>query len=246
MKLSSRALVAGSALLLVTLLLSAHTAEAGLKKGTKAKGAKALSFSSLVTEATSGIKKGPGPAAPKKDRSDADAKPPKPVKLPQPSNDDTAVSGQSPNPAANGRKLLALGDSCTVYVKNVCRSKKSFQAAFGYYTFNGVNAGIEGWEAQGWYNIRYGRTLKFNGFQTLYVLTLNGLKPTRTVGKAATFCVSRRPFWILQGDDDYFYTYDDDLNIYDQFYTCSGAGGYYRSGFWAPARCGTTILYQNC
>lgn len=209
----------------------------------------------LVNETTSALKTVSGLADPNsnKDRKDGGSKkrPPKPGKSEQvPGSDDAVAPGTLPGGRklhAAGRKLQAIGDPCSVYVKNACKSRSAFKAAFGYYTNDGVNSGfLSGWEATGWYNIKYGRKLKFSAWQTLYVLTLNGLKPSRTTGSSASFCVATFPFQILDGDDGNFYAYDGASNTYDTYNSCYEAGGFYADDFWAPAYCGVTIVYSNC
>lgn len=209
---------------------------------------------SLVEEKLSDLKKTGGPADPeagkKKDRKDGGSKgrPPKPPKVTQiATSDDAASTSGTPGgrklASAGGRALRALGDPCSITIKNACRSKRAFQAAFAYYSYDGASPGVV---TEGWWTVRYGKSFRFSATQTLYVLTRNGLKPSSTVGSAQSFCVASLPFTILDGDDGYFYVYDDDTGDYLTLDSCSGAGGYYQYGFWAPKYCGITVVYSNC
>lgn len=236
---STTSLLMGPILVLVVLCLVATSAATGGKK--KLGGSVAV-----VEEVVTAAQKASGPAGPSsKSRKDGanETAPPRPGKFDQPAADLVEVV-QSKH-GATGRKLLALGDPCTVTLRNACRSRRTFNAAFGYYTYSGPD-GASGWVSEGWWNIRYGRSLRFTGQQVLYVLTSTGLKPTLTSGKSVSFCVSVLPYTILMGDDDVYYNINEKTDTYYTSYTCSGAGGYFRGGFWPPAYCGVTLTYSAC
>lgn len=204
---------------------------------------------SLVEEKLSNIKKTGGPAGAKLDsRKDGNSKerPPRPPKVEQTSSVAVAESGTPGGrklAAASGRELQALGDPCSVTIRNSCRSKKAFQVAFAYYSNEGASSG---YASEGWWTVGFNKIFRFNGNQVLYVYTKTGLKPSSTTGSSASFCVASLPFTILDGDDGYFYVYDDDTGDYLTLDSCSAAGGYWQGGFWAPKYCGVQLTYINC
>lgn len=235
------AIVAALAVVLALLCFSVTGAQAGKLGGS----------GGLVEEKVTEVKKVDGPAGGRKsDRKDGGSKerPPKPPKVTQTSLADlVGLSGTTPGgrklAATAGRSLKALGDPCSITVRNRCKSRQTFRATFAYYSYDGPSPG---WVAEGDWAVRYGTSFKFNGNQVLYVRTTTNLRPTLTTGSAQSFCVASSPFTILDGDDGVIYDYDNAGITYDEYDYCYQAGGWYQGNFWAPRYCGITFTYTNC
>lgn len=231
--------------LLATALLLASGASAGASD----KGFKRTASVVEVVETVTATQKSAGSAKKSSGRADAavsEGPPTRPDKIDQPVADAVSVAGANTS-STTGRKLLALGDRCAVTLKNACRSGKAFTAAFGYFTWNGVG-GQSGWVSEGTWTIRYGRSLRFIGQQTLFFATNSGLRPTKTATRPATFCVASSPYTIFLGDvTDYYYKINDATNRVTQYgYYCYQIGGYLRGGFYSPTYCGLTFTFSAC
>jgi len=163
--------------------------------------------------------------------------------------DEEVVPAGTTTASGAGRKLqLSAGAACSFNIKNTCLSRKAFSVNFGYYTPNGIRTrGRSGWEARGWYRVGYGSTIKITAPTPVYLRYSNNLRsPSNTIGSDASFCVTSSAFWVLEGDDNYFYFLNDPKNTYFRTTSCSAGGGWWQGGYWKPKYCGTSFVSTRC